>query len=168
MNGFQGHCCILWSMGPKKIGNNFRKSINPLTIIHVLTRLSSRTVPSREVPGRSQDGTRQDLETLKVPGPKSPWTKEVQKSRDFFWRSRDFPVPFFPFFTYLKFGGKLCAGESVVSLLASSLKYSRLSRPRNAKGCTCSSPHWLRSRWTSSWRPRKASSPTDEIGFDLD
>ena len=71
------------------------------------------------------------------------------------------------YFTYLKFGGKLCAGESVVSLLASSLKYSRLSRPRNAKGCTCSSPHWLRSRWTSSWRPLKASSPTDEIGFDL-
>ena len=50
----------------------------------LLTRLSSRTVPSREVPGRSRDGTGQDLETLKVPWSRGPGTKEVQKSQDFF------------------------------------------------------------------------------------
>ena len=33
---------------------------------------------------------------------------------------------------YLNFGGKLWVGESVVKRLASSLKYSRLSRPRKA------------------------------------
>lgn len=69
--------------------------------------------------------------------------------------------------TYLKLGGKLCVGESVVSLLASNLRYSRLSRPRKAKACTSVRPQPLRSRWTSSWRPRKASSPTEEMGFDL-
>ena len=47
------------------------------------SRVSSRTVPSREVLGRSRDETGQDLETLKVPAPKSPRTKEFQKSQDF-------------------------------------------------------------------------------------
>ena len=41
----------------------------------------SKTFPSREIPRRSQDGTGRDLETLRVPGPKSPGTKQVQKSR---------------------------------------------------------------------------------------
>ena len=45
-----------------------------------------------KVPGR--DGTGQDLETLKVPWSCGPGTKEVQKSQDFFWRSRDSPAPF--------------------------------------------------------------------------
>ena len=47
-------------------------------------------------PGKSpgRDGTGQDLETLKVPWSCGPRTKEVQKSRDFFWRSRDSPAPF--------------------------------------------------------------------------
>ena len=44
------------------------------------TRVSSRAV-FLEVTERSQDGTGQDLETLKVPEPKSPGTKEVKKSR---------------------------------------------------------------------------------------
>ena len=48
----------------------------------VHSRLSSRTVPSR-------DGTGQDLKTLKVPWSCGPGTKEVQKSQDFFRRSRD-------------------------------------------------------------------------------
>ena len=38
---------------------------------------------SQDVLGRSRDEAGQDLETLKVPGPKSPGTKKVQKSRDF-------------------------------------------------------------------------------------
>ena len=52
------------------------------TLIEI--RVSNRTVSSREVQGRSRDEMGQDLETLKVPGPKSPRTKEVKKSRDFF------------------------------------------------------------------------------------
>ena len=42
-------------------------------------------------PGKSREGpgTGQDLETLKVPWSCGPGTKEVQKSRDFFLRSRD-------------------------------------------------------------------------------
>ena len=44
------------------------------------------------VPGRDRTG--RDLETLKVPWSRGPRTKEVQKSRDFFRRSRDPPSPF--------------------------------------------------------------------------
>ena len=48
-------------------------------------------------PGKSREGrdrTGQDLETLKVPWSCGPGTKEVQKSRDFFWRSRGSPASF--------------------------------------------------------------------------
>ena len=64
-------------MGPKKIGNNFRKSINPLTIIHVLTRLSSRTVPSREVPGSPGKVPGRDKT-----GPRDPEGPGTKKSLD--------------------------------------------------------------------------------------
>jgi hypothetical protein len=61
---------LYWLYVPEKKGQIGRK-------MHECAKKESDLVP-----GRSRDETGLDLETLKVPGPKSPGTQQVQKSRN--------------------------------------------------------------------------------------
>ena len=62
----------------------------------LLVMATGRSCPgkSREGPRTGRDRTGQDLETFKVPWSCGSGTNEVQKSQDFFLRSRDSPAPF--------------------------------------------------------------------------
>ena len=83
---------IMWEH--KYIYNMFDFFLCSHILLSILGFPAGLSHPGKFWGGPGQDGTGQDLDTLKVQGPISPGTKQVQKSQDIF-KVPGLPGPFF-------------------------------------------------------------------------